>query len=76
MADPIRPGDQVATTLTDTTGRTVTTALIVRQVDQLGCGCLRLVADRPGPTPEPRGVHLLTGCAHGHSREIAEEASP
>ncbi|MEU4570796.1 hypothetical protein [Micromonospora sp. NPDC023956] len=68
-----RPGGQVTATLDDTTGQTVTAHLTVRHVDQLGCGCARLVATRPGPTPGPgitRTVHLLTGCANGHDNDL------
>ncbi|MFE7869741.1 hypothetical protein ACFUYE_05250 [Micromonospora humida] len=67
-----RPGDTITATLDDTTGTTITTQVTLRRVDQLGCGCRRLAADRPGPDQGPRTcrhVHLLTGCAR-HPAEV------
>ncbi|MCX5066621.1 hypothetical protein OOJ91_12105 [Micromonospora lupini] len=66
----IRPGDQVTATVEDTAGVVAAATLSVHRVDRLECGCLRLVVDRPGPTPKPRGVHLLTGCFHGHANAV------
>ena len=66
-----RPGDVVTATLDDTAGQTVTAELRVLEADRLGCGCQRLVADRPGPVPIPAGVHLLTGCHLGHESQVA-----
>jgi hypothetical protein len=69
-----RPGDRITATLTDTTGATNTAELTVLTTDRLGCGCDRLTAGRPGPTPKARGVHLLTGCGHGHQSQLTPTA--
>jgi hypothetical protein len=69
----IRAGDQVTATVDDTTGATVTVDLAVQRVDELGCGCRRIAAARPGPdagTRTCRTVHLITGCGHGHDNDI------
>ncbi|WDZ87202.1 hypothetical protein [Micromonospora cathayae] len=63
-------GDHVTATLDDTTGQQVTAELTITRADQLGCGCHRLTATRPGPdTGTCRTVQLLTGCQH-HDRQI------
>lgn len=58
----IRVGNQVMATVSDTSGQTVEATLRVNKTTDLGCGCVRLTCDRPGPTPRRNGVHLHTGC--------------
>jgi hypothetical protein len=58
-----KPGDTVWAPMHDTTGATVTAAVVALDVVKLGCGCHRIHAERPGPDEGPigRAVNLLTG---------------
>lgn len=67
-----RVGDSVTVLCTTTDSQDITTDVTVLKWDRLGCGCQRLVAQRPGPqTPGTRmdTMHILTGCAY-HNGEV------
>lgn len=66
------PGDVVSARVTDRAGTTATTALTIRRVDRLGCGCTRLTCDRPGPGDQHSLVEVLDGRCHRHERDIQE----
>jgi hypothetical protein len=66
----IRIGDRVTAEVTSTDGHLVTATMTVNRTVDLGCGCVRLVCDRPGTSPRRNGVHLFTGCRI-HDRTVA-----
>ncbi len=67
-------GDTVWAPMHDTAGQEVLAAVTVLQVVELGCGCHRIHAERPGPDDGPigRAVTLLTGCATHPCHLVAE----